>query len=345
MVGIALLTLAPGRMGGSEGYARGLVAALARWGEREYLVALPPGESALGAGLAAVTAGGPARSRRPWAIARAAAARGALDGAAVVHYPLTIPAPVTRRPQVVTLHDVLHLDLPELVPRATRAFRRVAYDLAARRADRVIVPSAFVRERAVARLGLDPERVRVVHHGVDHDLFHPPERDEPREPFLLYPARPWPHKSHELLFAAFALVRHERPELELVLTGGGHEALALPAGVRSLGAVPADELAALYRRAAALVFPSRYEGFGWPVLEAMASGCPVAAASGTAVEEVAGGAAVLFAPGSAEDVAAGVVAALDEAPVLASRGLERARAFTWERSAALHDEVYAELGG
>jgi glycosyltransferase involved in cell wall biosynthesis len=345
VVGIALLTLAPGRMGGSEGYARGLVAALARSGQREYLVAVPPGEEAAAAGLACVTAGAVPRSRRPWAIARAGVSVRALDSATVVHYPLTIPVPVTRRPRVVTLHDVLHLDLPELVPRGTRAFRRIAYDGAARRADRVIVPSTFVRERAVLRLGLDPERIRVVHHGVDQELFRPPADGAPREPFLLYPARPWPHKNHELLYSAFALVRRERPELGLVLTGGGLEGVSLPPGVRSLGNVPREELAGLYRRASALVFPSRYEGFGWPVLEAMASGCPVAAASGTAVEEVAAGAAVLFPPRSAEEVARGIVAAMDDGPALAAGGLERARAFTWERCAAGHDEVYGELGG
>jgi glycosyltransferase involved in cell wall biosynthesis len=341
MVGIALLTLAPGRMGGSEGYARGLVAALARHGTAEYVVVVPPGEAAVGAGLATVIAGARPAGRRPWAIARAAASRGALDGVRAVHFPLTIPAPVTRRPHAVTLHDLLHLDLPELVPRRTRLFRRLAYDAAARRADRVIVPSAFVRDRAVARLGLDPARVRVIHHGLDHELFRPGE--EPREPFVLYPARPWPHKDHVALFAALALVRRERPELELVLTGGGHEGLRLPDGVRSLGPVPTAELAALYRRASALVFPSRYEGFGWPVLEAMASGCPVAVAEGTAAEEVAGGAAVLFAPGSADAIATGTLAALADAETLRGRGLDRAAAFTWERAAALHDEVYAEL--
>jgi glycosyltransferase involved in cell wall biosynthesis len=242
----------------------------------------------------------------------------------------------------VTLHDVLHLDLPELVAGRTRAFRRLGYDWAAQQADRVIVPSAFVRERAIERLGLAPERVRVVHHGVDHDRFHPGE--EAREPFLLYPARRWPNKNHALLFDAFALVRRERPELELVLTGGNDEAPPLPPGVRSLGRVPADELASLYRRASALAFPSRYEGFGLPVLEAMASGCPVAAASGSAAEEVAGDSAVLFAPGSAEAAADGIRRALDEAPSLRERGLARAASFTWERAARLHDEIYDELG-
>jgi glycosyltransferase involved in cell wall biosynthesis len=341
VVGISLLTLAPGRMGGSEVYARSLTAALARYGSHEYLVATPPDATDAAGGLPAVPAGTRSGARRPGAFARAALSRHALDGADVVHYPLTIPLPRTRRPHVVTLHDVLHLDRPELVPRRVRAFRRLGYDAAARRADLVIVPSAFIRDRAAERLGLDERRVRVVHHGVDHDVFHPAEGQ--REPFILYPARPWPHKNHALLFAAFELLRGKRPELELVLTGGGHESLRLPAGVNSRGNVPVAELAVLYRRAALLVFPSAYEGFGAPVLEAMASGCPVAIARGTAAEEVAGGMAVLFDGRSAADVAAGILAALDD-PSLAARGIERAQEFTWERSARQHDEVYAELG-
>lgn len=329
-------------MGGSEVYARGLTAALARHGAREYTVALPGEAADAAGGLPTVFAGAPSASSRPRAFAHAAVSTRALRQFEVVHYPLTVPVPYTRRPHVVTLHDVLHLDRRELVHRSVRAFRRFAYDAAARRADLVIVPSAFVRDRAVDLLGLDPGRVRVVHHGVDHDLFRTGEN--PREPFLLYPARPWPHKNHAVLLEAFALVRRARPELELLLTGGGHEGLVLTEGVRSLGHVPAVELAELYRRASALVFPSRYEGFGWPVLEAMASGCPVAAASGTAVEEIADGAAVLFAPTSVDQAAEAIRRVLDDGPALVVRGIERAREFTWERAARLHDEVYDELG-
>jgi glycosyltransferase involved in cell wall biosynthesis len=340
MVGISLLTLAPGRMGGSERYARGLTSALGRYGSHDYVVALPPDVRDAAGGLPLVTAGAPSTSIRPRAFLQAAVARHAFEGSTVVHYPLTVPLPYSRRARVVTLHDVLHRDFPSLVPRQVRAFRALAYDMAARRADRVIVPSAFVRERAVARLELDRHRVHVVPHGVDHDLFHPDGR--PREPFLLYPARRWPHKNHEFLFGAFTELRRDRPELELVLTGEP-DIDGLPDGVRSLGYVSAAELAELYRRAAALVFPSRYEGFGWPVLEAMASGCPVAAASGTAVEEVAGDAAVYFGD-STSDALVAIERALANSADLVARGIERASTFTWERVARQHDEVYGDLG-
>jgi glycosyltransferase involved in cell wall biosynthesis len=241
---------------------------------------------------------------------------------------------------VVTLPDVLHLDHPELVSRATRARRVVLYDRAARRADRVIVPSAFTRDRVVARLEVDPARIRVVPHGLDHERFWP--GDGEREPFLVYPARPWPHKNHSMLFAALEQVRRSRPDLELVLTGADVDG-PTPEGVRRLGAVSAGEVASLYRRASALVFPSLYEGFGWPVLEAMASGCPVAVARGNAAEELAGDAGVLFDARSVDDVAAGILRVLDEGLDLVERGLARAAEYSWELCARAHEDVYRDL--
>ena len=164
--------------------------------------------------------------------------------------------------------------------------------------------------------------------------------DVPRESFLLYPARPWPHKNHARLFEAFARVRDRRPELRLVLTGVGHDPGRLPAGVETLGGVSADELVSLYRRAAALVFPSLYEGFGLPPVEAMACGCPVAASNAGSLPEVVGDAAVLFDPHDPQAIAAGIDEALDRAGELASRGIERAERFTGDATARAHDRVY-----
>lgn len=328
-------------MGGSEESARGLTAALAEYGSRRYLVATPPDGLDAASGLLAVAAGALGSSGRMKQFMRAAAATSALDDADVVHYPLTVPLPFPRRPHVVTLHDVLHLDLPELVPRHVRLFRAFAYDGAARRADRVVVPSVFVLERAVARLGIDATIMRVIGHAVDPLVFHPGV--EEREPFLLYPARSWPHKNHELLLDAFTTVRRVRPELQLVLTGGAHSVGSSYEGVRSLGFVTRLQLADLYRRAAALVFPSRYEGFGQPVLEAMASGCPVVATAGGALEEVAAGAAVLWRGGSPGTLAEAISEGLDRREELVARGIDVAGRHTRERVARLHDDVYAEL--
>src|SRR5436309_979647 len=141
-------------------------------------------------------------------------------------------------------------------------------------------------------------------------------------------------------FGAFARVRARRPSLRLVLTGWDKPA---PAGVEARGRVAPDELVRLYRTAAALVFPSVYEGFGQPPLEAMACGCPVACSNAASLPEVVGDAARLFDPESVEDMAAAVEDVLDNAAEWARRGLKRVKLFSWDDCARRHDAVYREL--
>jgi len=347
---LSLLTLDPRIAGGSERYVRGLCSALGRVGSHAYVAVVPRNAAGVTGSLPAIVADGipvdhgPARRARTLAGLRyrPGSLGVALGDGEVVHYPVTVPLPATDRPSVVTVHDLQHLDQPGSFSRAKRRFRRSNYDDAARRADHVIAISGWVRERAIELLGLDPARVHVAHHGVEERWFGGP--DEEREPFLLYPARRWPHKNHPRLFEAFALLRVRRPGLRLVLTGGGHDWKTLPEGGESLGRVDDAELHALYRRASALVFPSLYEGFGLPVLEALAGGCPVAASSTGAIPELAGDHAVLFDP---TDVGA-MVEAIEEALALPASRLEAARAharsFTWEASARAHDHVYGLAG-
>jgi glycosyltransferase involved in cell wall biosynthesis len=257
-----------------------------------------------------------------------------------VHYPLTVAFPRLDLPTAVTVHDTLHLDLPQLFSRAERLYRARAYDRSARDAQIVITPSVFVRDRVRTRLGVPGEQIRVIHHGVEHD--HTQHAGEEREPFVLYPARPWPHKNHARLFEAHALLRRQRPDLRLVLTGGGDFG-RVPEGVEARGLVPRSELSRLYQRAQALVFPSLYEGFGQPPLEAMAAGCPVAAARAASLPEICGDAARLFDPYDPTDIAAALRDVLDAPEDWRQRGLDRAAQFTWDACAAAHEEVYREL--
>jgi len=310
-------------------------------------VLLPPVAPAGGEGLPSEVATEYLRARtipRRLAAMTAAAARPGplrrrLAGADVVHYPLTLRIPSVAVPTVSTLFDLQHLDLPALFSRAERAFRSLAWHRSIRGADRVVAISRFVADRAIELLGLDPGRIRVVHLGIDHERFFPDATE--REPFLLYPARAWPHKNHARLYEAFALLRRERPELRLVLTGGGHG--RAPDGVEVLGHVEFSELPALYRRASALVFPSLYEGFGQPPLEAMACGCPVACSSAASLPEVVGDAARLFDPHDPAGIAAAVGDVLAAPDEWARKGLERAAGFTWDATAAAHEEIYREL--
>jgi glycosyltransferase involved in cell wall biosynthesis len=346
-VGLSLLTLSPGESGGSETYARELIRALGRVGTHEYTVLVPAKAKDAADGLPAVEVKAPPVAQRgPLRIAAMALAarrsRAVTTHVAefdVLHYPLTVPSPGTQAPTVVTLHDTQHRDLPEFFGPARKSFRRIAYDRAARSAAAVVVTSEFVRERAVELLELDSSRVHVVPHAIDHSVFR--LGDEEPEPIVLYPAQPWPHKNHTRLFEAFAGLRETRPQLRLVLTGGALDRLEpLPEGVENLGLVPAEHLASLYRRAACLVFPSLYEGFGLPVLEAMACGCPVAASNAGAIPEIAGDAAVLFDPTDVEAMAAAMLEADSRRGELRERGLARAAGYTWDESARRHDDVY-----
>jgi glycosyltransferase involved in cell wall biosynthesis len=349
VVGLSLLTLVPGQLGGTETYVRELTRALAAHGELEYRVYLPPVAAGAGNGLPeeVVTEYRAARTlpqrfaAMAWAGARQGPLRRRLASADLVHFPLTIPLPDPRRPYLLTLQDVLHLDRPGLFPRWEKALRRIAYDRPTRRAALVLVPTRFTAERIERLLDVPADRLRVVPHGIDHERMTP--GDEEREPFLLYPARPWPHKNHDRLLEAFARLRRERPELRLVLTGGGHESRSYPDGVEARGLVPGDELVSLYRRAAGLVFPSLYEGFAFPPLEAMACGCPVAAADSGSVGEVCGDGARLFDPTDPEAIAAAVDDVLRDPAPWIERGLARAGAFTWEAAARGHDATYREL--
>jgi glycosyltransferase involved in cell wall biosynthesis len=245
---------------------------------------------------------------------------------------------VESPPAATTMHDLQHEAFPQFFSRGQLAYRRRVYGWTIGRSRIVIADSEHARTTLLEHYDLDPERARVIHLGVDLDVFVPDGR--PRGQFLLYPANAWPHKNHERLFAAFALVQRERPELRLVLTGAGHARMALPPGVESRGHVTLEELVDLYRTAAALVYPSLYEGFGIPPLEAMACDCPVAVSRAASLPEICGNAAVYFDPVSVEDIARGI------ADVLARPrpgGPERAARFTWDECARRHDAVYREL--
>jgi glycosyltransferase involved in cell wall biosynthesis len=347
VVGISLLTLVPGIIGGSETYARELCRALARTGGLEYRVFLPAIAPDAADGLPAVVVERYRASRTMPGRMRAmatAALRGRpikrelkLEQLDAIHFPLSVMLPlVSEPPAASTILDLQHEFLPENFGRAELAYRRYLYGLTARRSRIVIAISEHARETLIERLGLEPARVRTIYLGVDLERFTPAGVE--REPFLLYPANRWPHKNHGRLFEAFALMRAEQPELRLVLTGTGHD--AVPDGVEPRGRVSSDELVDLYRRAAALVFPSLYEGFGQPVLEALACACPVASSDLPPLREVGGDAAVYFDSNDPESIAHATREAIARG---GASGPMRASRFTWHECARKHETVYREL--
>jgi glycosyltransferase involved in cell wall biosynthesis len=352
MVGISLLTLVPRISGGSETYARELVRALARIGRLEYHVFAPTLAPDAVDGLPGTIVSTYAAARStPGRLAAMAAATAfparirrelVPETLEALHFPLTIAIPRgTETPTAISVLDLQHELFPRFFSRAELAYRRVAYRAAIRGSSVVIAISKHVKETIVERFDVDPERVSVIHLGIDLARLHP--SDAEREPFLLYPANGWPHKNHARLLKGFALLKRDRPDLRLVLTGSGLDNLPAAAGVEVRGHVPLDELVRLYQSAAALVFPSLYEGFGLPPLEAMACGCPVAAARAGALPETCGDAARYFDPTRPEEIAGAVLAVLAEAGDFARRGVARARTFTWDECARRHDDVYEQL--
>ena len=352
MIGISLLTLVPRLSGGSETYARELCRALARVGALQYRVFVPAIAPDASDGLPWSVVGGYRASRampgRIAAMSLAALRPGPLrrelelDRLDAIHFPLSVMLPpVAELPAATTVRDLQHEQHPEFFGRAELTYRKLVYGRTIRRSQIVVTISEHAREALLARYGLAQDRVRAIHLGVDHDVFTPGDNVS-RGRFLLYPARPWPHKNHARLFEAFARLRGERPELRLVLTGEGDFG-ALPDNVEARGRVSRDELVDLYRRASALVFPSLYEGFGMPVLEAMACGCPVACSNATSLPEVAGEAARLFDPLDVDEIGAAFADVLDEPEPWVARGLERAKGFTWDACARAHEGVYREL--
>jgi glycosyltransferase involved in cell wall biosynthesis len=353
VVGISLLTLVPGTVGGSETYARELTRALHRVGELDYVVFVPTIAPDAGNGLPSRTVheyrAGRSTAARLRAMAAAALRPNAIrrefdaSGIAAIHFPLSVMLPsVDRPPAATTVLDLQHEEHPEFFGRAELAYRKVVYGWTIKRSRILITISEHARNRLIERYALDPERVRAIHLAVNHERFTPNGR--PRGDYLLYPARPWPHKNHKRLFDAFVQLRREHETLRLVLTGEGDFG-SPPNGVEVSGRVTTEQLVELYRGAAALVYPSLYEGFGMPVIEAMACGCPVACSNVASLPEVAGAAARLFDPESVDDIVGAVEKVLRDPQPWIARGLEQAKKFTWDACAHSHDAVYRELAG
>jgi glycosyltransferase involved in cell wall biosynthesis len=254
----------------------------------------------------------------------------------LVHFQHVLP-PFDRTPAVVTVHDLSFERDASAMGRADRAIFRTLVPRAVRRAARVLTVSERTKRDLVELYGTPEQKIVVTPNGVDPRFA--PGDDNGRGGYLLYVGAIQARKDP---LAAVAAAR--AAGLPLVVVGPEREP-ALARRLREEGAdlrgyVAGDELVSLYREAAALVFPSRYEGFGLPVLEALASGTPVVATDEPAVREVAGEAAV-YAP--SDELGAAVERALADRDTLASAGVERARLFSWEASARRTLDVYREV--
>ena len=250
----------------------------------------------------------------------------------VLHVPGHRGPLLSAAPLVVTIHDLAVLRHPEAFNRWTRTYSRTFLPRLARSATRVIAVSQFTAREAVELLGIEEERVRVIPHGVEAPFE--PEGEAAEGDYVLAVGTLEPRKNLPRVVLAA-----DRAGVELRVVGapGWGEV-----GVESAGFVSDDELARLYRGAACLVYPSVYEGFGLPVLEAMACGTPVVTSRNTALAELAGEAAVLVDPLDVDAIAAGIAEAARRREELRAAGLDRAHSFTWEAAAHATAKTYRE---
>ena len=261
----------------------------------------------------------------------------AAEGADVLHCPTYRGPPRAKVPFVVTVHDLALFRHPDAFNRWSRVYGRPLVPRVLRAARRVIAVSDFTRRELVEVVGLPEERIRVIPNAVGEPFV----ADGPAADgdYVLTVGTLEPRKNLPRLVEAA-----RRVGLELRVAGerGWGGVTARGDGVTWLGWVPDDELARLYRGARCVAYPSVYEGFGIPVLEAMACGAPVVTSRGAAMEEVTDGAAVLVNPLDPVEIAAGIERAAFEREELTRRGLERARAFTWSAVAEATTAVYRE---
>lgn len=361
-IGMNLLFMVPGEVGGSEPLLVNLVRALATT-DNELLVYAVRGFSraypdladqvqVLEAPWSSGAQGLRIAAEHTWLAASATRRR--LD---VLHHGVGTTPFIKTVPSVVTIHDIQFQHFPGNFVKRKRIWLKINVPYSIRSCKMVTVPSEWVATDIVQAFNADRSKVAVVPFGstnlFPHDHCTATEvraRFRLDRPFLFYPARTYPHKNHRFLLEAF---RPLAKQADLVLTGPPwfrdrhiHDAarrLGLSGKVRHLGMVSRSEIAGLYQAAQCLVYPTGFEGFGAPVLEAMSIRCPVIASNVTAIPEVAGDAAVLLDPNDLEgwtEMMEKLLTDEELRQLLISKGVSRALGFSWDRAAELQLEAY-----
>ncbi len=364
-IGINALYLIPGGVGGSETYLRNLMRALAAldtphrftvFTNRETDREVAPHHPAWQVRQTGVRA-----THRP---ARLIYEQTILPlrcvGLDVLFCPgFTAPA-LAPCPAVTTIHDLQHKRHPEYFRWFERPFWRFFVWQAVHTSARLIALSEQTRAGLLHSYSIRGDKVEVVAHGVEEEFFSVGalRRRRSPEPVLLCPSTTHPHKNHALLLKCFRRFSAAHPDWQLVLTGvrgfadrmvrDQVAALGLEPRVRILGWLPREELYHWFERAGALVYPSTFEGFGFPVVEALAAGLPVACSDIEPLRTIAAGAAVLFDPASESDMLQALERVSSDQPLrahLAQAGPLRAAQFTWRTCAQQTLAILVQAAG
>ncbi len=283
------------------------------------------------------------------------------------HAPHYVLPPLTPCRSVVTIHDCIHLRFPQYLPnRLAYGYARASLWIATHRSSRVLTVSEASKRDILKYFHVPPAKIDVIYNAIDERYGEAPDEEEVarvreryqlNDPFVLYAGNIKPHKNLERLIEAFQMLRKgDLEHVKLLIIGDEISKYAtlrravhhykLHKHVRFFGFVPDKTLAVLYRLASVFVFPSLYEGFGLPPLEAMASGTPVITSNVSSLPEVVGDAALLIDPYDPTAIAAAMRRVLTEPALredLRQRGLQRVREFSWERSVRRVREIYGEV--
>ena len=273
-----------------------------------------------------------------------------------------------RLPSVFNPHDLQHRHHPEFFSPAELAQRESLHQTATQSATAIVTESHWVKQDVVSQYGVDPHKVYVIHRGSPNEFAQPVTESHCEavrrkfglpQPFALFPAQTWPHKNHLRLLEAVQLLRQrDGLAIHLICTGQKTDhwtaikrrlrELDLSAQVRFLGYVKPEELRALYRLAQFLVFPSLFEGGGFPIVEAFCEGIPVACSNATSLPEYGGNAALFFDPASIDGIAEALRRMLVEPALragLRARGEIQAQRYRWDVTARTYRALYRRLAG
>jgi glycosyltransferase involved in cell wall biosynthesis len=290
----------------------------------------------------------------------------ALEGD-LVHFPLQRFVRC-RLPSVFNPHDLQHRHHPEFFAPGELAQRELIHQTASRSATAIVAESHWVKQDVVSQYGVDPQKVYVIQRGSPNEFAEPVTEiycEAVRrkfglpQPFALFPAQTWPHKNHLRLLEAARLLRYrDRLAINIICTGQKTDhwtsikrrlrKFDLSAQIRFLGYVKPEELRALYRLAQFLIFPSLFEGGGFPIVEAFSEGIPVACSNATSLPEYGGDAALYFDPTSIDSIADALRRMIVEPELrveLRAHGTIQAQHYRWDVTARTYRALYRRLGG